>query len=138
MDSGEPSKPERLARITTGRLLLAALMARAAFFEDRGKSVPAVQWSGPSAGTKPNRGTGFDSMPIMQTGIAAEMGVPNYRRFRPNAYPPSLQRFMVLVGNREHNLANIERPLASGVGLVGEDFADVREAFSVVAREDSR
>ena len=41
-DSGEPSKPDKLARITTGRLLLAALMARASFFEDSGKSVPAV------------------------------------------------------------------------------------------------
>src|SRR5208337_620552 len=68
IDSGEPSKPERLARITTGRLRLAALIARATFFEESGKSVPAVHWSGPSAGTNPNRGTGLDSMPIRHTG----------------------------------------------------------------------
>ena len=43
MDSGEPSKPERLASTTTGRLPLAALIARATFFDDWGNSVPAVQ-----------------------------------------------------------------------------------------------
>jgi hypothetical protein len=42
IESGEPSKPERLASTTKGRLPLAALMARATFFEDLGKSVPAV------------------------------------------------------------------------------------------------
>ena len=42
IDSGEPSNPDRLARITTGRLLLAALIARAIFLEDSGNSVPAV------------------------------------------------------------------------------------------------
>src|SRR3974377_1473741 len=68
MDSGEPSNPDRLARITTGRLLLAELMARATFLEDSGNKVPAVHWSGPSAGTNPNRGTGFDSIPIRKTG----------------------------------------------------------------------
>ncbi len=49
-DSGEPSKPERLASTTSGRLPLAALTARAVFFDERGNSVPAVHWSGPSAG----------------------------------------------------------------------------------------
>ena len=42
IDSGDPSKPDRLASTTTGRLPLAALIARAAFFDERGKSVPAV------------------------------------------------------------------------------------------------
>ena len=42
MDSGEPSKPERLANTTNGRLPEAALMARAAFLEDLGNNVPAV------------------------------------------------------------------------------------------------
>ena len=41
-DSGEPSKPDRFASTTSGRLPLAALIARAAFFEDCGKSVPEV------------------------------------------------------------------------------------------------
>ena len=40
----------------------------AAFFDDCGNNVPEVQCSGPSAGTKPSRGTGCDSMPIRQTG----------------------------------------------------------------------
>src|SRR6059058_1855401 len=53
IDSGDPSKPERFASTTTGRELLAALIARAVFFEDSGKSVPAVQVSGPSLGGKP-------------------------------------------------------------------------------------
>src|SRR5450759_4435789 len=58
-DSGEPSKPERFASTTRGRLPLAALMARATFFDDCGKGVPAVHWSGPSAGKKPLRRSGF-------------------------------------------------------------------------------
>jgi hypothetical protein len=50
IDSGEPSKPERFASTTTGRFPLAALIARATFFEESGKSVPAVQLCGPSSG----------------------------------------------------------------------------------------
>ena len=42
IESGEPSNPDRLASTTSGRLPLAALMARAAFFDDFGNSVPAV------------------------------------------------------------------------------------------------
>src|SRR5829696_10496562 len=52
-DSGEPSKPDRLASTTTGRLPLAALMARATFFDDNGNRVPADHEVGPSAGTGP-------------------------------------------------------------------------------------
>ena len=69
IDSGEPSKPDRFARTTTGRLPLAALMARATFLLDRGKSVPAVYVSGPSVGGKPRRGTDLDSMPMRHTGM---------------------------------------------------------------------
>src|SRR5665647_3463434 len=68
IESGDPSKPDRLARTTTGRLPLAALMARAVFFEERGNSVPAVQMSGPSLGGNPRRGWGLDSIPINDTG----------------------------------------------------------------------
>ncbi len=42
IDSGDPSKPDRFASTTSGRLPLAALIARAAFFDDFGNSVPAV------------------------------------------------------------------------------------------------
>src|SRR5919205_1318543 len=52
IDSGDPSNPERFASTTTGRLPLAALMARAAFLDDCGKRVPAVHVSGPSVGGK--------------------------------------------------------------------------------------
>ena len=39
-DSGEPSNPDRFASTTSGRLPLAALIARAVFFDDCGNSVP--------------------------------------------------------------------------------------------------
>ena len=51
IDSGEPSKPARLASTTSGRRPDAALIARAILREDCGNSVPAVHCSGPSAGT---------------------------------------------------------------------------------------
>ena len=51
IDSGEPSKPDRLASTTSGRLPLAALIARATLREDCGNSVPEVHEDGPSAGT---------------------------------------------------------------------------------------
>ena len=66
-DSGEPSKPDRLASTTTGRQPLAALIARATFFDDSGNSVPADHCAGPSAGVVPWRGSGRDSMPIIVT-----------------------------------------------------------------------
>ena len=69
IDSGEPSKPDRFARMTRGRFPLAAFAARASFFDDCGKSVPAVHCSGPSVATKPTLGTGRDSIPTRQTGI---------------------------------------------------------------------
>ncbi len=68
-DSGEPSKPDRLASTTSGRLPLAALMARAVFLDERGNSVPAVHWSGPSVGNDPRRGMGRDSTPSTATGF---------------------------------------------------------------------
>ena len=42
IDSGDPSKPDKVASTTSGRLPLAALIARAAFFDERGNSVPAL------------------------------------------------------------------------------------------------
>jgi hypothetical protein len=57
-----------LARTTSGRLPLAALIARAAFFDERGNSVPAVHWSGPSVGKLPRRWIGRDSTPRTVTG----------------------------------------------------------------------
>ena len=67
-DSGEPSNPDRFASTTSGRLPLAALIARAVFFDDRGNNVPEVNWSGPSAGRNPRRGMFRDSMPMIATG----------------------------------------------------------------------
>ena len=67
-DSGEPSKPDRFASTTSGRLPLAALTARAVFFDDFGNSVPAVNVVGPSTGVGPRRGRGRDSIPRSATG----------------------------------------------------------------------
>src|ERR1039458_8984351 len=67
-DSGDPSKPERLASTTTGRLPLAALIARATFLDDMGKSVPPDHDCGPSVGGRPRRGSGRDSIPMRVTG----------------------------------------------------------------------
>src|SRR5206468_4826874 len=67
IDSGDPSNPERFARITAGRLPLAAFSARATFFEESGNSVPPFQDDGPSGGWVPSRGTLRLSMPITQT-----------------------------------------------------------------------
>src|SRR4029453_16477287 len=69
IDSGDPSKPERLASTTTGRFPLAAVMARATFFDHGGKRVPDVQTEGPSPGTTPSLATGRDSRPTRHTGI---------------------------------------------------------------------
>ena len=57
-----------MASTTSGRLPDAALIARAAFFDDRGNSVPAVHWSGPSVGKLPRRWIGRDSTPRTVTG----------------------------------------------------------------------
>ena len=68
IDSGDPSKPERLASTTSGRLPLVALIARAIFLEPCGKSVLDVQRSGPSAGMNPGRDRFCASNPSRQTG----------------------------------------------------------------------
>src|SRR5579884_4227106 len=106
MDSGDPSKPERLARSTIGRLLLAALMARATFLEERGKRVPALHCSGPSAGTKPSRETGFDSDNANR--VAPEVGIPYYGCLRPLHSGPALKRQMILVNGGPHHLPNVK------------------------------
>src|SRR6266704_5890923 len=69
IDSGEPSKPDRLARMTTGRLPLAALIALAILRDDWGNNVPDVQLGGPSAGRWSRRESVRDSIPSMHTGI---------------------------------------------------------------------
>src|SRR5436190_7770929 len=63
IDSGEPSKPDRFASTTSGRLPLAALTARAVLREDCGNSVPELHEEGPSAGTNPRRISVRDSKP---------------------------------------------------------------------------
>src|ERR1039457_4734907 len=68
MDSGDPSKPDRFASTMSGRLPLAALMARANLRADCGNSVPEVHDEGPSEGTYPPRGRDWDSRPSRQTG----------------------------------------------------------------------
>src|SRR5438093_1012479 len=94
-DSGEPSKPERLARMTTGRLPLAASRARATFLDERGNSVPAFHAAGPSSGRLPSRGTFWLSIPIRQIGTPPRCAshtiadsAPAHERHR-SRWPPS-------------------------------------------------
>ncbi|OPZ52705.1 MAG: hypothetical protein BWY91_02213 [bacterium ADurb.BinA028] len=54
---------------TSGRLPVVALMARAVLRDACGNNVPEVQAGGPSAGTKPLRGSEREDRPIMQTGM---------------------------------------------------------------------
>ena len=68
IDSGEPSKPARLASTTSGRRPPLELIARATFLEDFGNSVPEVHCAGPSAGVGPKRSIGCDSMPMTVVG----------------------------------------------------------------------
>ena len=90
-DSGEPSNPDRFASTTSGRLPLAALIARAVFFDDLGNSVPEVNWSGPSAGRNPRRGM----LPRLDADdrhrVAAEVRVHHHRGVGVGHPGPPLQ-----------------------------------------------
>ncbi len=86
IDSGDPSKPDRFARTTSGRLPLAAVTARAVFRDACGNSVPDVHDGGPSAGTNPRRAIGRDSRPSMQTLI------PPARASQTTEFSPPCQR----------------------------------------------
>ena len=65
-------------------------------------------------------------------GIATEMGIPDHSRFRGTHAGPALQRKVVLIHDGSHDFANVERLLASRIGLVGENLTDMRE-FAVAA-----
>ena len=127
IESGEPSKPDRLASTTTGRLPLAALIARAVFFDERGNSVPAVQMSGPSLGGKPRRGIGRDSMPIRQTGRPPRWASKTTDMSASAIPAQRSSTCVVLVGHRPHQRPDIERLLPIGVAGRGEDVADRAE-----------
>ena len=125
-DSGEPSKPERLASITTGRLPLAALIARATFFDDSGNSVPADHWVGPSAGVTPWRGSGRDSIPRTVTAVSAEPRLAHHGRLGFGHLRPPLEDVVVGVDDGGDDRADVERLLAVAIRRLGEDLADRR------------
>ena len=124
IDSGEPSKPARLASTTSGRRPDAALIARATFLEASGNSVPDVHCSGPSAGIEPKRDSGRHSMPSSATGqpprCASQVTAISASRMPAQRSSGS----MVGVGDGAHHRADVERLLAAGVRLLGEDLAD--------------
>ena len=78
MDSGEPSKPERFASTTTGRLLLAELMARASFLGRKRKQCAGSPVVGAVGGdeSETRHGLRFDADQAYR--IAAEMGIPHH------------------------------------------------------------
>ena len=137
-DSGEPSKPDRFASTTTGRLPLAALIARAIFFDDSGNSVPGRPLVGTVGRQEAGRGSGRDSMPRTRHRLAAEVGVQDHRRVGVRHPRPALERRVVLVDRRAHQRADVERLLALGVALGGEDVADRGEAAPTPACGDAR
>ena len=114
--------------MTSGRTPLAALTNRATFFDAIGNSVPDVNCSGPSGGTRPTRGTARDSKPSMATGYPPDVGVPRHRVLGVAHVQPALERLVILVAHRPHHLADVERLLAARVPLVREDVADQFEA----------
>ena len=129
IDSGEPSKPERLARITTGRLLLAALMARATFLEDmreQRSGAPLLRPIGRHESESRYRPRLYSDAGIRDS---RRDGHPKRRRFRRPHAGPTLQGRMILIDDRHHHPANVEGLLASGIGFVGEDLADPGEAL---------
>src|SRR5208283_426365 len=65
--------------------------------------------------------------------ITTEMGVPDHSGLCGAHARPTLQGKMVLVHDRPHYFANVERLLASGVGLVSEDFAHRGETVATVS-----
>ena len=138
IDSGDPSKPDRFASTTSGRPPLAALIARAAFFDERGNSVPAVHVSGPSVGGKPRarHGPGLDAE--QRHRVPAEVRVEDDGRLGVRHARPALQRRVVLVGDGPHQGPDVERLLALRVRAAGEDVADGAEVAVRVQCGNSR
>ena len=115
-DSGEPSKPDRFASTTRGRFPLAALIARAVFFEDCGNRVPDVHWSGPSAGhpALARDDPRFDADDAHRN--SANVRVEHHGGVGVGHVGPPLEHRMVLVDHRTHDRPNVERLLAVFVG----------------------
>ena len=63
--------------------------------------------------------------------MAAEVGVEHDGRLGVGHPRPSLEGRVVAVDGRVHDGADVERLLAVGVGVVGEDVADRREGDAV-------
>ena len=102
---------------------MAALMPRAVFCDENGSGIPAVHWSGPSAGKAPRSGIGRESTPSTVTGEPPG----GCRKQRPvgvgHGHTP-LEHLVVLVHNYTHHRTDVEEVLALGVGRGGEDIAD--------------
>ena len=124
IDSGEPSKPARLASTTSGRRprrrvdRARDLLRRLREQRARGPLVGAVGRHRAEARQRARLDAEHRHRP------AAEVGVPHDRDLRLAHRGPALERRVVGVGHRAHHRADVERLLAAGVGLLGEDLAD--------------
>ena len=63
--------------------------------------------------------------------VATDEGVPHDGCLRLVHAEPALKRRVVLVDDRRHHPADVERLLAAGVGRLGEHVADRRELAAV-------
>ena len=61
------------------------------------------------------------------------MSIPYHSAFGIAHTRPALERRMVLIHNGHHHGANVEGFLAPGIGLVGEDFPDLRETVAAIS-----
>src|SRR5664279_167195 len=64
--------------------------------------------------------------------IATEVGIPDHSCFRGTHAGPALQRKLVLVHDGPHHFADVERLLASGIRLVGENLTYRGETLAAV------
>ena len=117
IDSGEPSKPDRLASTTTGRLPLAALIGpRHLLATTAGRACRPCRCRGRRWAGSRDAAPSCDSMPMQAHRDAAEVGVLHDGRLGVGHAGPALERLVVLVGDGPHHGADVERLLAVGVG----------------------
>ena len=113
IDSGEPSKPDRLARTTTGRFPLAALIARAVFFDDmreQGAGGPRSRDRRPGRTRAPAHRMRLEAEERHRD--AADVRVPDDRCVGRQQVLPALERLVVLIGDGPHDRPDVEGLLA--------------------------
>lgn len=111
----------------SGRLALAALMARASLRADCGNSVPELHEARPVGGDEPAARDRVRLQAEKAHGEAADVRVPYHGGVGAAPVCPALQRRGVGVGDRTQHGADVEWLLALGIALLREHIADSRE-----------